>query len=225
MGSSILYERVENPFGKSWEYWAAEWCKWMYSIPKQSNPSLDDTGKHCSINQTNEHVWFLTGTFGNTVLVNRRVSIPAGKAIFFPILVKEDSFIEDSDLNTELELSTRSTDATNKVLHLEANIDGRKIEALEQNRAASEVYDLVFPENNVYNVQPGKTRSVCDGYWLFIKPFQLGKHTVYFRGETLLAQAYTLDAMRNSDVYSRIHQHIDEKLTFKLEVLYEITIG
>src|SRR5215212_2809754 len=132
----------------------------VLSIPKKKNLSLDETGKCCSMNQNDKNVWFLTGTFGNIVPVKRKCTIPAGKAIFFPILEKEDS-----DLKTELELIKRSGDATNRVVHMEATIDGEKVDQLGSYRVQSEVFNLTFPEDNVYDVRPRLTRSVCDGYW------------------------------------------------------------
>jgi hypothetical protein len=225
MQHDFLYEHSSQPFGKSWEKWAAMWCKWLLSIPKKKNPAIDETGENCSMNQNNENVWFLTGTFGNIVPVNRKCTIPAGKAIFFPILEKEDSFQEDLDLKTEEELKKRSRDATNRLVHMEATIDGEKVDGLENYRVQSEVFDLTFPENNVYKIRPGLTRSVCDGYWLFIKPLQAGKHHIYFKGETSLDEAFTLTQMKCNEVYSPIWQHINENSTFKLEVSYELTIS
>lgn len=67
-----LYQRDEHPFGRSWEEWAALWCRWMLSVPKDTNPSLDETGKNCSINQHEENVWFLTGTFVNLLITKRK---------------------------------------------------------------------------------------------------------------------------------------------------------
>lgn len=224
MQHDFLYKREVHPFGKSWEKWAATWCNWMLSIPKIKNPSLDDTGKYCSVNQSDENVWFLTGTFGNIIPVKRKCIIPAGKAIFLPILVKEDSLVEDSDLKTELELIKRARDATDRLINMEATIDREKVDQLKNYRVQSEVFDLTFPEDNIYDVRPGLTRSVCDGYWLFIKPLQIGKHYIYFKGETLLEEAYTLSHLKTSEVYSPIWHHIEEEKTFKLEVSYELTI-
>jgi hypothetical protein len=166
----------------------------------------------------------LTGTFGNIVPVKRKCTIPVGKAIFFPILEKEDSLEEDSDLKTEIELIKRSRDATNRVVYMEATIDGEKVDQLENYRVQSEVFNLTFPEDNVYDVRPGLTRSLCDGYWLFIKPLQIGKHYIYFKGETSLEEAYTLTQLKNNEVHNAIWEHINENLTFKLEVSYELTI-
>jgi hypothetical protein len=221
----FLYQRNMHPFGKSWEKWAALWCNWMYSIPKRKNPSLDKIGKYCSMNQNDKNVWFLTGTFGNVIVpIKRKCTIPAGKAIFFPILVKEDSLEEDTDLKTELELIKRARDATNKLIQMEATIDGEKVDRLESYRVQSEVFDLVFPEDNVYDVKPGLTRSVCDGYWLFIKPLHVGKHYICFKGETSLKEAHTLAHLKSRKVYSPIQPYIVKYSIFKLEVSYELTI-
>jgi hypothetical protein len=224
MHHELVYERNSEPFGKSWEEWAALWCSWMLSIPKKENPSLDETGKYCSMNQFNENVWFLTGTFGNIIPVKRKCVVPSGKAIFFPVLVKEDSLAEDLDLKTDAELINRSSEATDRLIHMEASIDGKIVDNLEQYRVQSEVFELTFPESNVYGVRAGLTRSVCDGYWLFIKPLSLGRHKIYFKGETLLQEPYTLTQLKDREVYGNIWHHIDQNSTFKLEVWYELMI-
>jgi hypothetical protein len=225
MSANLLYALHELPFGRSWEEWAASWCRWMLSIPKRRNPSLDTTGKYCSVNQNNKDVWFLTGTFGNIEPVKRRCAIPAGKAIFFPVLVKEDSLAEDSDLKTDSDLINRCNQATNKLINIEAFIDDLKMEHLEEYRVRSEVFDLIFPNDNVYNVRPGLTRSVCDGYWLFIKPLRVGRHSILFRGETSLEDPYTISQLRVNKVHNSIWKHMDSKSTFKLEVYYDVVIA
>ena len=224
MYDDLLFNRNERPFGISWEEWAALWCRWMLSIPKKSNPSTDLTGKYCGINQSNQNVWFLTGTFGNAFLIRRKCTIQAGKAIFFPILEKEDSFTEDSDLKIESELIRRSKDATDKSINLELVIDGIPIEYMLDYRVQSNIFDLEFPEDNVYEVKPGLTRSVCDGYWAFIKPPSEGKHHIYFKGETALEDPITLSRMKEISTFNEIKEYITKKSTFRLEVLYELNV-
>jgi hypothetical protein len=225
MERSLLYNLQERPFGKSWGVWASLWCRWMLSIPKKRNPSLDITGKYCSINQDNKDIWFLTGTFGNINPVKRKCTIPTGKAILFPVLVKEDSLAEDSDLKTDTDLIKRCEQATNRLINIEASIDDQKIEHLEKYRVRSEVFDLVFPKDNVYSVRPGLTRSVCDGYWLFIRPLQAGTHSILFKGETSLEEPYTINQLRGNKVHSSIWKHMDSESTFKLEVYYDLMIA
>jgi hypothetical protein len=225
MAYNLIYQRNEHPFGKSWEEWAASWCNWMLSIPKKKNPSRDRNGRYSSVDQKNPNVWFLTGTFGNIVLVKRKCTIPTGRAIFLPVLVKEDSMAEDSDLKTEVELIARCKKATGKLINIEAAINNVKIDHLTNYRVRSEVFDLTFPEHNVYDVRPGRTRSVCDGYWLFIKPLRPGIHFLYFKGETWLDEPYTINKLKSNEIHKTIWQHIDRESKFKLEVLYELTIS
>jgi|SRR3954447_25502293 hypothetical protein len=224
MGHELLFGSQEEPFGHIWSEWVAIWCRWMLSIPKQYNPSLDETGKYCCINQNIKEVWFLTGTFGNLIPVVRKCRVPSGRAILFPILEKEDSLAEDSDLLSDSELARRCKDAIDRVIHIEVSIDDRKIEDLGIYRFQSSVFDLTFPEGNVYDVKPGPTRSVCDGYWVFIKPLSIGPHVVHFKGENLLAEPHTANQLKSTEVFSPIRKHVLENSTFKLDVKYELTV-
>src|SRR6266540_1400331 len=183
MGSSscqLLFPRNIDPYGKSWEEWAALWCKWLLSTPRDKNPSVDEDGQNCAENQFNPRVWFLGGTFGNYKVVKRKCTVPGKRAILFPILEKEDSFVEDSDLKTEEDLAVRANRAMDAVTLLSAKIDGIKILNLMDYRVRSRFFDLSLPKNNVYDIKPCVTRSVCDGYWIFLRPLAPGKHSVHF---------------------------------------------
>jgi hypothetical protein len=234
--SKFLFDRSVHPFGKSWEEWAAVWYRWMISIPKDINPCVDQTGHQCSINQYNENVWFLAGTFGNEMTVTRNCRIPFKRAILFPILVKEDSFIEDSDLNSETELRNRAKEATDMITSIKLSIDGQQLlnverpineeaqKKLRSFRVHSDVINLVFPEQNVYDVAPGPSRSVSDGFWLFAKPFDRGEHSIHFQGETKLIEKYTFNRMMKAEVYSQIRGWMIDKKSFKVDVLYKLLV-
>lgn len=220
--SRTVYSPNEQPYGRPWEWWIAAWSKWMFSIPKKKNPGLDTTGKYGSENQNNRRVWFLAGTFGNHKLVKRRVAIPYGRSILFPVLVKEDSFEEDQDLATEKELIDRSKKATDKVQDLEVTIDGEQLKNLKRFRVVSEVFYLTFPPNNVYDVAPRRTKSVCDGFWVFMKPLRVGQHVIYFRGETQVVE--TKKALLEKEVYAPNWPYIKANSKFRVEVQYDLTI-
>jgi hypothetical protein len=203
-----------KPYGKTFDEWAEEWMKWALSIPKIHNPAADSTGKNCAQNQ-NGPVWFLAGTFGGSM--KRQCTIPVQKAIFFPVVTKECSFAEDYDLKTEQELSKRVKEVMDCVTYMELIVDGFKLQNLKQYRAHSQVFDLNFPENNVYDVEAGPTRSVTDGYWVFLKPLPIGKHEIYFNAEVSLPkESRIVELVRR---YNKIKGTV-----FKIEVLYDITI-
>jgi hypothetical protein len=222
---SLLYSRESRPFGKTWEEWAALWCNWLLSLPKNVNPSLDETGQNCSQNQQNPNVWFLAGSFGNLAPITRFCRIPKHMAILFPILEKEDSFAEDIDLRTEAELRYRAKEFMDRVRRLEVVVDGIKLQGLNKYRVQSSVFDLHFPTNCVYDVQPGSTRAVCDGYWVFFRPLSEGYHKIQFSGEVAMnSNDIVTDQFRNDPLYAHIKEHIDRNVSFVLDITYNITV-
>jgi hypothetical protein len=221
----LMYSRSHEPFGRSWEEWAALWCQWLLSLPREINPAVDDTGNYSSQNQTYTGVWFLAGTFGNNIPVKRRCKVPKFKAIFFPILEKEDSFTEDIDLRKPEELAMRAKNSMDRLIYLDASLDGKRLPNLKDYRVRSHFFDLMFPENNVYDVTPGLTRSVCEGYWVFLKPLPVGTHEIHFTGAVYLPNHdIVTDQMKSYPIYRSIIGDKDNDLTFNVNVTYQIEI-
>jgi hypothetical protein len=73
-----------TPAGQTYGRWAAEWWQWALGIPEAVNPLTDPTGAHCAQRQVDE-VWFLAGSVATDPVV-RRCEVPAGKALFFPLI-------------------------------------------------------------------------------------------------------------------------------------------
>lgn len=225
MTNEILFDLEERPYGKSWEKWAADWCKWLLSIPRPVNPNLDTTGESCSQHQSDPNVWFLAATFGNIIPVYRTCHIPKEKAIFFSILEKEDSFAESENIKDEADLLRSVKDFMDNKLFIGATLDGKSLENLTSYRVQSEVFDLVFPDNPVYDgVKPGKTRAACNGYWIFIKPLRTGQHELHFTSEIHVRMNKALEQLLNDSTFSPIKDHIVTKFTFKLDVTYNLIV-
>ncbi len=222
---TIMYPRNYQPFGKSWEKWIAIWCNWLLSIPRDINPAVDESGINSSQNQDDPNVWFLGGTFGNNIPVRRKCTVPKSKSILFPIVNKEDSFAEDLDLIHEQELSMRARNSMDRLICLQLIIDGKKLPNLRDYRVLSEFFDLTFPQNNVYDVNPGITRAVCDGYWAFLKPLPVGLHEIYFSAEVFLPKGDEVTKqIQNSSIFRSILKEISETSTLKIDVTYELMI-
>ncbi|PYJ19840.1 MAG: hypothetical protein DME99_11560, partial [Verrucomicrobia bacterium] len=73
-----------RPYGLSYGEWGAQWWRWAYSFPAAQFPPLQAGEVDCSLGQSGS-VWFLAGTAGQGP-VTRSCTIPAGKALFFPII-------------------------------------------------------------------------------------------------------------------------------------------
>jgi hypothetical protein len=213
-GNDTIYTPNSKPYGKSFNDWAVEWTKWALSIPIKHNPASDLSGYNCAQKQSGE-VWFLAGTFGG--FARRRCYVPEGKAIFFPIITKECSFKEDYDLKTVDELCKRVKHFIDCVTRLMLTIDGIKVKRLRQYRYHSADFDLVFPKDNVYDLKPGPTVSVIDGYWAFLRPLPMGKHLIHFKGEAVLPSKSRIAELAKR--YNKIKDTV-----FITEVLYEIGI-
>jgi hypothetical protein len=221
----LLYSRTESPLGKTWEEWAAIWCNWLLSIPKHEHPNFDLTGHNCYKNQQYDGVWFLGGTFGNIEPIHRHCKIPGGRSILFSILEKEDSFAEDTDLINESQLRDRASNFIDNVINIEASIDNLQIKNLHEYRVRSEYFHLTFPEDPVYDVEPGVTRAVSDGYWIFTKALTIGKHEIHFKAKVdLRSDDEVVKQMKNDTTYLPIKDHIEEHNVFELNVNYHITI-
>ena len=173
----LTYKPDENPFGKTWEEWSAEWWKWCLSLPRSQNPITDTTGENGSYNQRDD-VWFLAGTFGG--FAERRCEIPTRKAIFFPVSCNETSYAECPNFKTEAELGAFAKADIDQVKTIMATVDGQELPNSDLRRVQSPPFEITLPIENVLGVPPGKTKSKSDGYWVFLKPLAPGKHEIHF---------------------------------------------
>src|SRR5262245_48651414 len=81
--SATIRPPQSNRFGQTYGEWSAAWWQWASSISVDHNPILDQTGADAAVGQAG-HVWFLAGNAGGTT--ERTVTVPAGTALFFPIV-------------------------------------------------------------------------------------------------------------------------------------------
>src|SRR5712691_4181128 len=71
-----------SPFGASYSQWSERWWQWVFSLPVGHHPLFDTAD--VSAGQSGQ-VWFLGGNFTGKP-ETRNVTIPAGIALFFPVL-------------------------------------------------------------------------------------------------------------------------------------------
>ncbi len=171
-----------KPYGITYAEWTGRWWQWALSIPKDTNPAADNTGKNCAVNQ-NGPVWFLAGTFGGPA--ERSCTIPAGKAILFSPINSECSYAEFPNLKTESDLRACAKTQQDHVTSKEVTVDGVTMRDLDKYRVQSPLINFAFPNNNVVGVPPGQTQGVSDGHWVFLQPLSSGKHEIHFIGSSV----------------------------------------
>src|SRR6476646_8269332 len=196
ISQQIFYPTNDKPYNLTYGQWTAKWWQWLLSIPKDSNPGGDNTGKYCNQGQSGP-VWFLTGTYGGPNI--RSCTVPAGKAILLPPINTECSYAEYPNLKTESELKTCAKTITDKVSLIEVTVDGVKLQNSEVSRVQSPIFPILFGPGNIYGLKSGNTQGVSDGYWVFLKPLPIGNHEIHSKGVSV---DYTTTSTNNfiSDV-------------------------
>ena len=150
---------------------------------------LDNTGANCAQQQSGP-VFYLVGvgTF-NSPPITRKCTVPAGKALFFPILNTIwgagqgdcDPTVPGIACNLAVlrGLAAGSMDSVT----LKAVIDGEPVDNLRQQRVQSPVLTVTFPADSTGAPKGTYTPNVSDGYWLLLSPLSAGRqHTIYFKG-------------------------------------------
>jgi hypothetical protein len=196
----IIYPREDKPYGITWEDWTVRWWQWLLSIQKENNPGLDPTGAKFDPNQRDPNVIFLAGTFEGHA--ERKYVIPAGKSILFPIVNFTTSYTEEPQLKTESELISCAKEDIDSIVKKEVIIDGLKLCDIEKYRVQSPVFDLVYPEDNVFGFVHGPTKAISDGYWIFLKSLTPGIHEIYacgscYSGRTTESITWNLEVRGN----------------------------
>lgn len=204
--------------GKTYSQWSAAWWQWVTAIPAASNPLVDQTGQNAALGQSGK-VWFLAGNLGG--VSERTITVPANKALFFPILntiylgfpcddrnlpgCEVDQALEQAnDVRTLLSFITPSMDGAT----LSCKIDGIPVRDLPAHRVqSSTLYSLALPEQNVFGLPPGAYHPcVDDGYFLALAPLQAGRHTIHFAAVNSDG-SFGLDVTYHLTVRENGHEH------------------
>jgi hypothetical protein len=175
--SSLLFTRDSRPYNMSYEEWAAEWWRFFAAIPEVNSPAADPIGEKCSINQNNDHVWFLVGAFQGKV--NRTCEVPADKALIGAFIGIECNEKQDGPVGTLTECAEEGP----KYLRLaRLTIDGIEIPNVEDYKVTSPPSNMSFPEGAVWGAPAGNYALVGSGIMPIIKPLPVGNHTIAFVG-------------------------------------------
>ncbi len=211
-GPSQISAGVVSPqsiyLGMSYGDWAAAWWQWASSLPVTNHPLNDVTGANAAVGQSGK-VWFLGGLWwvsGGTPPVGpvtRKITVPAGTALFFPIANGENTFPEWPAAKNITELWASQDWSTWRDENLYATIDGKKLHELASYLTYSPLFKLWLPyEDNVlqawgvplipgrggvtieqngvgddvYTIQPSAAR----GFFLMVEPLRVGKHRITF---------------------------------------------
>ena len=65
------------------------------------------------------------------------------------------------------------------------SIDGRNLQNLQNYIVHTPLFDLTFPQNNIFGAPAGPTKAVSHAYVIFLQPLSAGRHDIHFDQVTL----------------------------------------
>jgi hypothetical protein len=165
-----IYSISSKPFGLTYAEWSVKWWQWLLSIPKPNNPAIDSSGLHAAASQSDPNMFFLCQTIeGVDLIPTRTTSIPAGRAIFMPIINWISTM--DVDGKDDLQLFSVAKEKMDVISDLSIVVNGIKInELLNHYRVNSSLFQAELPYNNILSLPPGRRQFVSDGYWICFQP-------------------------------------------------------
>jgi len=175
------------------------------TIPPEQNPVADTNGQFAAVGQSGP-VWFLAGTLGGAA--ERTVTVPAGKALFFPMLNNLWVTTCVGDPRTIAEIRPLIAPFIDAAQGLDVEIDGVSVANLAEYLVESPLFctsltlfgvnvaaDLAafcpggtpYPDcGNLPNPQEhygtpvGFGPAMTIGYHLMLAPLKAGHHTIHF---------------------------------------------
>jgi hypothetical protein len=178
-----VYSPGSRPFGRTYGEWSAAWWQWVYLFSIADDPINDPTGEKAPLKQKGP-VWFLAGTRGTTT--ERTVTVPSGKALFFPIVnicgwtTSEPGPESEAEMK---EIRPGVKDAVDHATELEVIMDGVALQGLRNYRSQSPPSFLFTSPADGPPERVGTHEAFSDGYWIMLEPLSPGQHTLYFRGK------------------------------------------
>ena len=184
---------------------ATSWWQWALETPASENPLTDTTGQFAAVNQSGR-VWFLAGNPGGTTV--RTISVPSGKALFFPIV----NFFDAEDgiavgggrlFGIPRPVQVAQTFVSNVIATatgLSCEVDGSPVPITAANLEQSTPFSLHLPADNILGVPAGVYFPAVDsGYYVLLPPLSAGQHTIHWEG-SLTFFSLSLDVTYNITV-------------------------
>jgi len=165
----------EGAGGLSQTQLVERWWQWADRVPPGVRPYQDPTGNLCGLNQTGS-VWFLAGTDG-TAEVTRHCVVPAGTALFFPVIAMLSS-AEPGKAASCTQAVARAAANNVHLAQADVRVDGEPVPQVMQHRIATPNCFDAYPEAPYLSNAKAYYPAASDGYWLLLHPLAPGKHLI-----------------------------------------------
>jgi hypothetical protein len=176
-----------EPYGLSYSEHIKNFWKWILEIPANDNPTNDDTGDKCSIGQlnTNSSVFYLA--FNNGGNSDRTCKVPAGKALFIPVMQVEISD-KESPGSSDAQLAEAAKNDQDSVNSLYLKIGDKEynFDELQKYRTATDIFEVDYADNGIFGiVEGGPSKVAADGFYIITEPLKKGTYPVHFKSSLI----------------------------------------
>jgi hypothetical protein len=192
-----------EPYGMTYGEWSAKWWQWTMAFPSNADPASNTAPPDSA---QSGKVWFLATahgsvTVGGSATVTRSLTVPNGKALFFPMLAVIDDNTGCPTYNNPLltagQLAAQAADIFTAVSKTTCTIDGVAVPGLDDPQhtlyrvqSPAFTYTVASHNNLLAAIFDGPcipdgitvTPAVSDGVFLMVAPLSAGPHTIHFVG-------------------------------------------
>jgi len=188
--SSAIVDPEDLVLGLPQAEWSQAYLQWIAAFPRDSSPIADVSGASCAARQQGD-VWFLATSDGTAPVV-RACAVPAGKALFVPIVsTMERSGNKEPDCGSMARIAAEHL--MQHVSQLVMTIDGMPVDNLARHRQAS---GGCFPLGLRQTPRLTAATAVADGFYVMLAPLAPGLHTIAVGAKfdsATLSTTYRLD--------------------------------
>jgi hypothetical protein len=192
-----------KPYGLTYAQQIINFWKWQLGIPVKDSPANDPTGEKCTAGQLNSSSPLFYLSINNGGISQRTCKVPAGKALFIPVLESEISQKEFPKALTDQDLSkAASTDAGSvNSLYLKIGDKEYNYQDLLKYRTHTDAFNLNFANNGLFGIiQGGPTRAVADGYYIMTEPLAKGTYPIHIKASLICLQPDCVDPNFAKDI-------------------------
>jgi hypothetical protein len=195
LNKELIFTPQDKPYNKTFAEWTRDWWNWHLSIQDIKggenaslfHPRENYSLEKCSLNQNDGPVWFLADgkdTDDNSQPEVRECTVPKGKALLVQIVGSGCGMNEGFKNDQEL------FDCGEWVLpnaQFSASVDGIEVANTNNPGDRESLYvvpfktTLSYPEDNLYDLEPGTYDAVVGGYFDFVRPLPEGTHELQFK--------------------------------------------
>lgn len=168
-----------HPYGMNYKQWGEAFFKWQYAIDCSQSPYYDTDGSKQNQNQSGP-VYFLGGSPLGQVL-DRYVTIPAGKSLFVPMIYYFDN---TGCGEPESNLTPSVSGFVPLMDQLVFTIDGNSLSNVTDFHTISCKFNFVGNScfYNAFCIDGTQQKAVIGGYYVILRPLCPGQHIIHAEG-------------------------------------------